>query len=104
MPYRILKKYSKNTPRSIFGVYFEYFSPQIENPKGAAAEGRRPLWGAAEGRPSILGEKYSKNTQKILWRLFFDYFLTILYGMGPPREYFLSIFGVFFEEPWKITK
>ena len=66
------------------------FWPNRE-PKGvAAAEGRRhPFGGAAEGRPSILGEKYQNKSQKILRGLFFDYFLTILYGMGSTQEYFL---------------
>ena len=95
MPYRILKKYSKNTPRSIFGVYFEYFSPQIENPKGAAAEGRRPLWGAAEGRPSIFIEKKCLNSPKIIpgvFLIFFEYLLSIVDCAGYPREYSRSIF------------
>ena len=69
----------------------EYFSPKIENPKGAAAEGRRPLLGVAEGHPSILGENYSQNTPKILRGVFLEYFLTIMYSRGSPREYFLSI-------------
>ena len=55
------RKMVPGRPQTIFGVLFDHFLTiflQIENPKGAAAEGRRPLWGAAGGRPSIWCEKY----------------------------------------------
>ena len=40
--YIIVEKYSKNTPRSTFGAFWEYFSPKIEGwPSATPQRGRR---------------------------------------------------------------
>ena len=66
---KMLKQLSKNgekmvagRPVTIFIAFsFEFFTNR-EPKVGAAAEGRRPLWGAAGGRPSIWYEKNTSNS------------------------------------------
>ena len=61
---KILKKYfrgeptrPKNTLKILPGVFLEYFFSKIEIPKGAAAEGRRPLWGRPEAATLFFTQK-----------------------------------------------
>ena len=66
-PPEIVEKSSKNRrkivrgrPRPFFDDFSTIFQPffnEIQKPKGTAAEGRRPLWGAAGGRPLYFIEK-----------------------------------------------
>ena len=67
VPNDMVKKWSKNGPREAvdhFIPFFDHFMTivrEIGNPKGAAAEGRRPLWVAAEGRhPHFCGRMVIK--------------------------------------------
>ena len=60
-----------NTPKILPGVLLEYFWGKIEIPKGAAAEGRRPLWGRPEAAPLFLLPKYSKSIPGSIFGVFF---------------------------------
>ena len=89
---KIFKKYfrgeptrPKNTLKILPGVFWEYFLSKIEIPKGAAAEGRRPLWGRPQAAILFLYKKYFKNIPGNIFRVFFG-------RVGSPRKYFLSIF------------
>ena len=50
--------------QTIFLQFFNYFLNEIKKPKGMAAEGRRPLWGAAGGRPLYFIEKMIEKSSK----------------------------------------
>ena len=79
----MFKKYSKNTPGSIFRLFFDNFLIPIV-PRG----GRRPK--AAAPSWHNLGQKLSKNSLKMLPGVFLDYFFDIFEIPGLFFEYFFE--------------
>ena len=99
--YAMVKKCLKNGPGETSDHVlsdFRSFPDHFPSNRGGGLRPPPPLGSLFEGK------HIKENNLKLLRRLFFESFLNILYGTGPPREYFFSIFGIFFEGPRKITK
>ena len=71
----MVEKWSKNglkmVPRQAQTIFLQFFTmflqffDEIKKPKGTAAEGRRPLWGAAGGRPLYFIKKIVRKCKKL---------------------------------------
>ena len=94
------RKMVPGRPQTIIGTLFHHFRTiflQIENPKGAAAEGR-PLY-LKENCPEMV-EKCSQNCLMSPWHHFPNTFLPLRNVGGSP----VTIFGPFFNHFWPIGK